>query len=158
MPYEFLWARMVAFRLTPPSLFVSHDFGVFRRHEPAFARASRRLRAPQTHLRLNFPLRELLARSFSVGTGKLNRVHTLPRHTAADEVIMAIEIPSDDQVVATLANLGNSVTARALCKALVDEGHPVQESQIAIQRAAERGRIQIHDDWTLSVVPEAVAA
>ena len=71
---------------------------------------------------------------------------------------MAIEIPSDDQVVAALANLGDGTTARVLCKALIDAGHPVQQSQIAIQRAAERGRISLHDDWTLSVVLEAVAA
>lgn len=71
---------------------------------------------------------------------------------------MAIEIPSDDQVVAALAKLGDGATARALCRALINAGHPVQQSQIAIQRAAERGRIRVHDDWTLSVVVEALVA
>lgn len=71
---------------------------------------------------------------------------------------MAIEIPSDDQVVATLAGMGDGATARALCTELVRAGHPVQQSQIAIQRAAERGRIHVHDNWTLSVVAEAIAA
>lgn len=71
---------------------------------------------------------------------------------------MAIEIPSDDQVVAALHELGDGVTARALCKALVDADHPILQSQIAIQRAAERGRIQVNDDWTLSIVQEAIAA
>ncbi len=72
---------------------------------------------------------------------------------------MAIEIPSDDEVVATLQGLGDRVTARALCVNLIAAGHPVRESQLAIQRAAERGRIQVNDDWTLSVpVVEAMAA
>lgn len=71
---------------------------------------------------------------------------------------MAIEIPSDDQVVAALTALGSRVTARVLCAALIAEGHPVRQSQIAIQRAAERGRILVNDDWTLSLAHEAVAA
>lgn len=71
---------------------------------------------------------------------------------------MAIEIPSDDQVVAILAGLGLRVTARDLCRALIDAGHPSRQSQVAIQRAAERGRILVNDDWTLSPLPEAVAA
>lgn len=71
---------------------------------------------------------------------------------------MAIEIPSDDQVVAALRALGDNVTARALCMALISDGHPVRESQIAIQRAAERARILVNEDWTLSSVHEALAA
>jgi len=71
---------------------------------------------------------------------------------------MAIEIPSDDEVVATLQRLGDRVTARALCMELVTAGHPVRQSQLAIQRAAERGRIQVNTDWTLSPVVEAMAA
>lgn len=72
---------------------------------------------------------------------------------------MAIEIPSDDEVVATLQELGDRVTARDLCLKLVAVGHPVRQSQLAIQRTAERGRIQVNDDWTLSVaVVEALAA
>lgn len=71
---------------------------------------------------------------------------------------MAIEIPSDDQVVAMLQSLGDHVTARALCAALIGGGYPVRQSQIAIQRAAERGRILVNDDWTLSRVREAEAA
>lgn len=71
---------------------------------------------------------------------------------------MANEIPSDDQVVEMLSGLGQQATARALCAALIAAGHPVRQSQIAIQRAAERGRILVNDDWTLSVAREAVAA
>lgn len=66
---------------------------------------------------------------------------------------MAIEVPSDDEVVAVLERLGNEVTARALCVELIAAGHPVRESQIAIQRAAERGRIQVNDDLSLSPLP-----
>jgi hypothetical protein len=68
------------------------------------------------------------------------------------------EVPSDDAVVQALAGLGGTVTAPVLCKALVDAGHPVRQSQLAIQRAADRGRILINRDWTLSVCREAVAA
>lgn len=71
---------------------------------------------------------------------------------------MAIEIPSDDQVVAALNGLGERVPARVLCNTLIADGHPLRESQVAIQRAAERGRIQVNDDWTLSPVREVVAA
>lgn len=63
---------------------------------------------------------------------------------------MAIEVPSDNEVVAVLEGLGERVTARALCMKLIEAGHPVRESQIAIQRAAERGRIQVNDDLSLS--------
>lgn len=71
---------------------------------------------------------------------------------------MAIEIPSDDQVVAILTGLGARVTARDLCMALINAGHPVRQSQVAIQRAAERGRILVNDDWTLSPISEPLAA
>ena len=71
---------------------------------------------------------------------------------------MIIEIPSDEQVVAVLAQLGERVTARALCMELINAGHPVRQSQVAIQRAAERGRILVNDDWTLSPIVEAIAA
>lgn len=71
---------------------------------------------------------------------------------------MIIEIPSDDQVVAVLAGLADRVTAKTLCAALIADGHPARQSQVAIQRSVERGRIRMNDDWTLSVVREAVAA
>jgi len=68
------------------------------------------------------------------------------------------EVPSDDQVVAALAELGGTAPAVELCRALVIAGNPVLQTQLAIQRAADRGRLQINRDWTLSVVHEAVAA
>jgi hypothetical protein len=73
---------------------------------------------------------------------------------------MTIEVPSDDEVVAVLEALGERVTARALCMKLIEAGHPVRESQIAIQRAAERGRIQVNDDLSMSplVVNELAVA
>lgn len=64
------------------------------------------------------------------------------------------EIPSDDEVVAALAALGERVSARALCEKLVADGHPLRKTQLAIQRAAERDLIFIHPDWTLSVFRE----
>lgn len=74
---------------------------------------------------------------------------------------MMIEIPSDDEVVDALASINRSgarITARALCDNLVSRGHPVRESQIAIQRAAERGRILVNSDWSLSAIQETLAA
>jgi hypothetical protein len=68
------------------------------------------------------------------------------------------EVPSDQQVVDMLAKLGGHTTALVLCKALVADGHPVLESQLAIQRAAERGRLVINQDWSLTVAHEAQAA
>ena len=68
------------------------------------------------------------------------------------------EIPSDNQVVAALNALGGTATARALCEKLVDEGHPRRDSQLAIQRTVERGRITVDSDWTLRTVNQAVAA
>ena len=66
---------------------------------------------------------------------------------------MKIEIPTDDQVVAALAELGDGVTARSLCDKLVGDGHPRADSQLGIQRTVERGKIMVNDDWTLSLVP-----
>ncbi len=72
---------------------------------------------------------------------------------------MENEIPTDGQVVAALAELGDSQTAAALCRRLVAKGHPLGDSQLAIQRTIERGKICFNDDWSLSVVlieePEA---
>ena len=69
-----------------------------------------------------------------------------------------LEVPTDDQVVEALAALGDGVSARKLCDALVADGHPRPDSQLAIQRATERGRVAVGQDWTLSVVREVVAA
>ncbi len=70
-----------------------------------------------------------------------------------------IEVPSDDEVVDTLSKLGGGrATAVQLCKALMDAGHPERQSQLAIQRAAERRRLHILKDWTLSLEPEVAKA
>ena len=73
---------------------------------------------------------------------------------------MKIEIPSDDEVLALLIVIGNRVSARELCEKLVDAGHPRGQSQIAIQRAAERGKITINEDLSLSPIArdELIAA
>lgn len=68
------------------------------------------------------------------------------------------EVPSDDEVVAVLIKIGDHTSARVLCDALVAGGHPRPDSQLAIQRAAERGRINVAKDWTLSVANIVVAA
>lgn len=68
------------------------------------------------------------------------------------------EVPSDDEVVATLVGLGGHADAVQLCRALMDANHPQLQSQLAIQRAAERRRIHVNRDWTLSVPQEAIAA
>lgn len=73
---------------------------------------------------------------------------------------MKIEIPSDEVVLAMLVRMGDRVTARDLCEHLVEAGHSRGQSQIAIQRAAERGKIAINGDLSLSPVAqdEPVAA
>lgn len=68
------------------------------------------------------------------------------------------EVPSDNEVVETLLGLGGHADAVTLCKTLMDRGHPQRQSQLAIQRAAERGRLIVNRDWTLSIPEEAVAA
>lgn len=67
------------------------------------------------------------------------------------------EVPSDDEVVATLQELRGHADAVALCRALMARGHPQLESQLAIQRAAERRRIRVDRDWTLKL-NEPIAA
>jgi len=61
------------------------------------------------------------------------------------------EIPSDDEVVAMLNQLGGHADALKLCRALMEAGHPKLQSQLAIQRAAERRRLVVNADWTLSL-------
>ncbi|MEY9531194.1 hypothetical protein [Sinorhizobium fredii] len=68
------------------------------------------------------------------------------------------EIPSDEVVVQALADLGGRATAAELCNELVRANHSRRESQLAIQRASEGGRISVGADWMLSVVAQAVAA
>lgn len=73
-----------------------------------------------------------------------------------------IEVPSDEEVIAVLDHLGGRTTALKLCEALMQREHPRLQSQLAIQRTAERGKIHIWSDWTLSLAEEkakeAVAA
>jgi hypothetical protein len=61
------------------------------------------------------------------------------------------EVPSDEQVVAALEELGGQADAITLCEKLMSQGHPELQSQLAIQRAAERRRLVVERDWTLSV-------
>ena len=68
------------------------------------------------------------------------------------------EIPSDDDVVAALNELGGHATARLLCRKLVEDGHLRLRSQLAIQRAAERGRLLVNSDWSLSVTVQQLEA
>ncbi|WP_162783772.1 hypothetical protein [Devosia naphthalenivorans] len=68
------------------------------------------------------------------------------------------EVPSDDEVVGVLRKMGVGISARALCDALVQAGHPRPDSQLAIQRATERGRIVVAKDWTLTASNDMVAA
>ena len=67
------------------------------------------------------------------------------------------EIPSDDQVVAALEAIGGRADASALLERLVDDGHPPRQTQLAIQRAADRGRLRLERDWNYTV-RELVAA
>ena len=68
------------------------------------------------------------------------------------------EIPSDDQVVEALKSLDGHATAVALRDHLREMGHSQSRCELAIQRAADRGRIFIQRDWTLSLQPEQAVA
>ena len=69
------------------------------------------------------------------------------------------EIPSDDEIMAAVAQLGPGADASAVLQALVGLGHPPRKAQLAIQRATDRGRIVVGRDWILSVgQPLEVAA
>ena len=63
-----------------------------------------------------------------------------------------IEVPSDDEVIEVLQALNGAANARELCAHLMEKGHSRLESQLAIQRAAERGKIVLRNDWTFSAV------
>lgn len=67
-----------------------------------------------------------------------------------------IEVPSDEEVMEALSQLGGRATAMKLCDALMQGDHPRLQSQLAIQRTAERGKIYIWSDWTLGLTEEKV--
>lgn len=74
---------------------------------------------------------------------------------------MKIERPSDEVVVAQLAELNGEATAQQLLDALLaaDENLSARQTQLAIQRVYDRGLITLGKDWKLRVVSqEAVAA
>ncbi|NYD88881.1 hypothetical protein [Sphingomonas melonis] len=60
------------------------------------------------------------------------------------------EIPTDDEVLAVLADLG-AVSARDLVDALVKQQHPSRDAQRAIQRCLDRGKIELGRGMLLSV-------
>ena len=74
------------------------------------------------------------------------------------EAMTRREIPSDHDVVDALLHLNGHSTALALCNELVARGNTRRDSQLAIQRASERGRVVTANDWTLSVAQQAAAA
>lgn len=82
----------------------------------------------------------------------------LRNNRAARRTMPYAEIPSDDEVVTALAQLGGHATAAALCEELVKANHPRRDSQLAIQRASERGRVVVASDWSLRLPEEALAA
>jgi hypothetical protein len=69
-----------------------------------------------------------------------------------------LEIPSDDEVVAVLTGLGGGATAIDLRDNLVASGHSKSRCELAIQRAADRGRIFIWRDWTVHLDEERQVA
>lgn len=69
-----------------------------------------------------------------------------------------VEIPSDQDVIDALTECGGKATAVRLCEYLVSKKHPKKDSQLAIQRATERGKIRIMPDWSLEISREVEAA
>ena len=72
--------------------------------------------------------------------------------------MLHLEIPSDDDVVAVLNELGGRASAVRLRDRLIEVGHSESRSELAIQRATDRSRIFICRDWTLSVQQEQQVA
>ena len=67
------------------------------------------------------------------------------------------EIPSDAEVRAALQRYG-SLTASGLVKVLEDAGHSRRDSQRAVQRCLDRGKIVLGSGLRLSVALERQAA
>lgn len=64
------------------------------------------------------------------------------------------EIPSDEEVCLTLQSLGTT-TGRALAEALMAEGkHNARDTQRAIQRCLDRGKIKLDSELRLELVEE----
>ena len=87
------------------------------------------------------------------------------RHVAGSALLLKgkramahLEIPSDDQVVEALERLNGHATAIELRDTLMADNHSKSRCELAIQRAADRGRIHILRDWTLSLQPELQVA
>lgn len=68
------------------------------------------------------------------------------------------EVPSDNEVVAALEAMGGRADASALLERLTGEGHSPRLTQLAIQRAADRGRLKLERDWSYTVARELAAA
>lgn len=69
------------------------------------------------------------------------------------------EIPSDSEVCAVLGKM-SAPTARDLVAALIDSGYDSRDSQRAIQRCLDRGKIQLGSGLRLKIAQtnELVAA
>ncbi|HEX8468153.1 MAG TPA: hypothetical protein VF620_10155 [Allosphingosinicella sp.] len=66
------------------------------------------------------------------------------------------EVPSDEFVVETVQKHGGTISPTTLLKELVDGGHTPANSQRAMQRCLERGKIKF--DLNLNVHHLAMAA
>lgn len=75
-----------------------------------------------------------------------------PYMPARDREVLegAMEKLRELDVAAALSKLGGHTTARALCDELVLAGQSRRDSQLAIQRAIDRGEVVVESDWTLT--------
>lgn len=67
------------------------------------------------------------------------------------------EIPSDAEVCMVLQRLG-ATTARALVEALVNDGHSSRDSQRAVQRCLDRGKVRLGQGLRLELADKRTLA
>jgi hypothetical protein len=69
-----------------------------------------------------------------------------------DEILWTerADIPTSDQVLASLKLIGESTNAASLCRLLVLVGYEKKNASLAIQRAIDDGTLQISDGWKIS--------
>ena len=78
-------------------------------------------------------------------------------HTEGSAMTHTNEIPSDDQVLATLRVVG-SMRASVLLKALIDAGYDRDDSQRAIRRCMNRDLIRLGANLALEPTSEMAEA
>jgi hypothetical protein len=76
----------------------------------------------------------------------------------AGVAVVEFEVPSDEEVLKAIAQHGAPISPRALLKILMDSDHNRSNSQLAIQRCIDRGKIGFNLDLHLQCRADRLAA